>query len=242
LERRVQERTAELEAANKALESFSYSIAHDLRAPLRAISGFSQVIMEDYAPQLGETGSDYARRIVDAAARMDALIRDLLAYGRLEHVEIKFEPVQLESVLKTVLVLMRPEIDAAGAQISWQSTLPVVWGSETLLEQIFTNLLSNAIKFVSRDVAPQVEISAQDMGPMVHVSIKDNGIGIALANQHRIFEVFQRLNPPQDYPGTGVGLAIVERAIARIGGRVGVQSEPGKGSAFWIDLRKSAIA
>jgi PAS domain S-box-containing protein len=240
LERRVEERTKELRQSNKQLESFCYSIAHDLRAPLRSTAGFGMALLEEYAPQLGEQGREYVKRIVGASGTMDQLINDLLEYGRFNTAEFAPKPVDAEEVLSRVISNLDSDIQQKHAHIERKGKLPKVHGHKAVLEAAFSNLLNNAIKFVRPEVSPRVTISAEQHEEQVRIWITDNGIGIDPAYHGKIFEVFQRLHTQNAYPGTGIGLAIVNKGIERIGGRVGVESEPGKGSRFWIDLRKAA--
>jgi PAS domain S-box-containing protein len=236
LEKRVEERTQTLGKTVQSLESFCYSIAHDLRAPLRAMNGFSSALLEDYGKQLGSVGHDYAERIAFAAAQMDQLIEDLLAFASLSHKDFSFEMVDLNGQLETVLRDLAPEIKAHKAEIEVPPSLPPVWGSPTLVQQLLSNLLSNAIKFVAPGVAPRIIIQANLTGSIVQIFVKDNGIGIERQHQQRIFQIFERLHPTETYSGTGIGLAIVQKAAERMRGRVGVESEPGQGSCFSVEL------
>lgn len=236
LETRVSQRTQELIETNKQLESFCYSIAHDLRGPLRAMCGLGALLVDDFSVALGERGQDYVQRIVTAGETMDRLIRDLLEYGRLNTVELTAAPVDTEDTLTKVINSLRSEIDAKNAKIEQKKKLPKVVGNTVALEAAFTNLLSNALKFVPEKTAPHVTIWPEELEDEIRIWITDNGIGIDPQYQKKIFEVFQRLHTQCAYPGTGIGLAIVNRAIQRIGGSVGVESELGKGSRFWIKL------
>jgi signal transduction histidine kinase len=233
LEERVRERTQEL-------ESFAYTISHDLRAPLRGMQGFSHALLEDYGERLDETGRDFARRIAAAAERLDALIQDLLTYSRLTHIDVRMEKVPLEEVVNQVLRDMAPEIRERKAQVRMAERLPPVRAHRVMLTQVLVNLVSNAIKFVARGVEPRVEIRAEPRDGRVRLWVEDNGIGIAAEYHERIFRMFERLNRQEDYPGTGIGLAIVRKATERMGGTAGVESEPGRGSRFWIELEAAA--
>jgi PAS domain S-box-containing protein len=236
LEARVAHRTADLQATNQELEAFSYSVSHDLRAPLRAIQGFTQALLEDNADQLDASGRDFAERIHAAANRLDGLIQDLLAYSRLSRGEIRLKPVKLDSVLAEALAQHDTEITGTAADIDVASPLPEVIGHHATLVQIMSNLLSNALKFVPPGIAPQIRIWAESSADSVKLCIADNGIGIDPAHQQRIFQVFERLHGIETYPGTGIGLAIVNKGVMRLGGEVGVTSTLGKGSCFWITL------
>ena len=232
LEELVEERTAELEA-------FTYSVSHDLRAPLRAMEGFSQALLEDYADRLDPVGQDYAQRIAAAAQHMDILIQDLLAYSRLNRIEIKLRLVVLEGVVQEALSLLTTEIQEKGAQVAVERPLPRLVGHRATLVQVVGNLLSNAIKFVAPGVKPQVRVCAEECEEWVRLWVEDNGIGIAPEHHELIFRIFERLHGVEAYPGTGVGLAIVRKGVERLGGRVGVESEPGRGSRFWVELPRS---
>jgi len=239
LERQVRERTADLQAANARLEAFAFSVAHDLRAPLRGMHGFAQALLEDYGGRLDEVGRDYARRVVQEAIALDTLIQDLLAYGRLAHVQLATAPVELSAVLDSALHVVQPEAQERAAVIDIEPHLPIVTGNRSVLVQVFSNLLSNAIKFGGP--TPHVRVWAERRSnDIAHVWVEDRGIGIAPEHQERIFAVFERLHGVEAYPGTGIGLAIVRKGIERLGGRVGVESAEGKGSRFWIELPVAA--
>ncbi len=229
LEQRVEERTAEL-------QSFAYSVSHDLRAPLRAIQGFADALLEDYAQDLDLVGIDYAQRVVSAAQRMDTLIQDLLIYSRLSRDDIQLKPIALENILSDMLNELESYLQ--DAEITIRQPLPRVIGHHTTLLQILTNLTTNAVKFVAHGVRPQVKIWTEQRQDMIRLWVEDNGIGIALEHQERIFRIFERLHGIESYPGTGVGLAIVQKAVFRLNGRVGLESAPGEGSKFWIELLK----
>lgn len=236
LEQRVVERTGTLQESIQSLEGVLYHVAHDLRAPLRAMQGLTTLLLEEYSASFDEEARDYAGRIVTAAGRMDALIRDLLAYGRLGHVELPCQRVELEKVTKYILDVMHDEIRHKGARFEIQHPLPTVFANELVLQQILLNLFSNAVKFVAAGIAPHVRIWAEPVGDKTRLNIQDNGIGIEAEHQQRIFRVFERLHRDEDYPGTGIGLAIVQKGIERMGGHVGVESLRGKGSRFWLEL------
>jgi len=234
LEKRVEERTRELSASHKQLEGFCYTIAHDLRSPLRAMAGFSAALLDDFAPQLNGRGRSYLEKIVGAGEHMDRLIHDLLEYGRLTTIDLEKKPVDAEEVLHSVIKSMQPAIDEKHARIDRKGKLPKIYGHKAVLEVAFSNLISNALKFVPAEKSPRVTIWPEEKDENVRIWIADNGIGIEARYHGKIFEVFQRLHSRDAYPGTGIGLAIVHRALQRIGGDVGVESEPGKGSRFWI--------
>ena len=240
LEKRVDDRTRELRSSNKQLEGFCYSIAHDLRAPLRAMAGFSAVLLDSFAPQLGDKGRLYLEKIVAAGEQMDVLIHDLLELGRFTTLEFEKKPVDADEVLSRVIHNMQPEINEKQALIERKGRLPRISGHKVVLEAAFSNLITNALKFVRPQTTPKVTIWPEVHDKQIRIWIADNGIGIDPRYHQKIFEVFQRLHPQEAYPGTGIGLAIVHRALQRIGGDVGVESEPGKGSQFWIRLARAA--
>jgi PAS domain S-box-containing protein len=243
LERRVEERTAQLEHvngqladANGELEAFAYSVAHDLRAPLRGMTGFSKALLEDHGDQLDETARSYAVRITRSAAHLDDLINDLLAYSRLAREEIRPELVNLEGITSGVLRQLEPELGSALSRVTVERPLPVVRGHGAVLTQVLGNLIGNALKFVPSGTEPHVTVRAEDRGTVVRIVVEDNGIGIRPEHHERVFRVFERLHGRKTYPGTGIGLAIVKKGIERLGGKVGVESEPGGGSRFWFEL------
>ena len=231
----IQKLNYELKNANSELEAFSYTVSHDLRAPLRSISGFVNVLMEDYAPRLDETGRSHLAALDRAAKRMDALTRDLLAYGRVARESVTLEPVALEPLLEAVVSL-----NGAGktypASILIEPGLGQIMGHRFLLEQCLSNLISNATKFVAPGVTPRVHIRTEPRGRQVRLWIEDNGIGIDPTYHRKIFNMFERVGDLHRYEGTGIGLAIVHRAVQRMGGACGVESIRGEGSRFWLDL------
>jgi PAS domain S-box-containing protein len=229
----------ELDVVNRELDAFSYSISHDLRAPLRAMQGFSEALLEDYGDRLDATGHDYAQRIVGASQQMDALIQDLLAYSRLVRTEIALDPVSLETVVDEACGSLEREVKELGGEIAVERPLGRVLAHRAVLGQIVGNLLTNALKFTRPEAPPRVRIHAERAPGRVRLWVEDNGIGIAAEHRERIFRAFERLHGLQQYPGTGIGLAIVQKGALRLGGQAGVESEPGTGSRFWVDLREA---
>ena len=229
----------ETRAANAELEAFSYTVSHDLRAPLRSMAGFCQILLEDYndGKSVDTTWQEYVQRIAQASRQMDALIRDLLAFSRLARDKVDLSPIDLAPLLREVIAEMRLE----GQPVTIEGSSGVVVGNRVLLSQIFTNLISNGLKFVATGVAPCVRVTAEPGADgSVRMWVADNGIGIPAEYHEKIFQVFERLNDAASYPGTGIGLAIVRRAAGRMGGKVGVVSTEGKGSRFWVDLPRAA--
>ncbi len=238
LEQRVAERTAQLEETNQEMESFSYTVSHDLRAPLRAIQGFGQALEEDHGDELSPQAHGYLRRMITAAGRMDTLINDLLAYSRLSRAELSPEPVPLTAAVRDALDQVEAQIRERSARIDVQEPLPGVRGHRATLVQVLANLVGNAVKFVPDGAQPQVRVFAEKEDGWVRLWVEDNGIGIAPEHHERIFRVFERLHGMDTYAGTGIGLAIVRKGMERMGGTAGVVSEAGRGSRFWVRLRE----
>jgi PAS domain S-box-containing protein len=234
LEARVARRTGQLQETVQELETFSYTVAHDLRGPLRAMHRSAEVLLQEQSAGLTDEGRDFLRRIAEGANRMDTLIQDLLAYSRVTRSDLQPLPIDPGTILADLLVHFAPEIRERQADVQVEPSLPRLLADPVLLTQVFTNLLSNALKFVPRGSAPRVKIRAEAMNGMERIWIEDNGIGIDTRFKERLFRVFERLD--SDYPGTGVGLAIVKRAVERMGGRVGFESGKDRGSRFWIEL------
>jgi signal transduction histidine kinase len=241
LEQNVQIRTAELRETNAQLEELVYSIAHDLRAPLRAMQGFSKLLIEHYGAALEEDGREYAERVMQAAERMDAMTLDLLAYGRMARSEIALGAVSMQRVWQAAVAQCEKLIEEKNAIIAVEEPWPQVLGEEPILTQVFANLLNNALKFVNNGVTPEVRIRSESTDHRVKIWVEDNGIGVPPQYRDRIFRVFERLDGGR-YSGTGIGLSIVRKGVERMGGNVGVESELGKGSRFWVELRTVAAA
>lgn len=234
LDRLVKDRTRELQDLVNELEHFSYTITHDLRAPLRAMQGFAGMLGEGCGPALDPENREYLTRIHTAAARMDRLITDSLNYSRSMRQELPLEPIAVGQLLRGI-VDSYPILQAPHALITLADDWPTILGNEAGLTQCFSNLLNNAVKFVPRGRLPEVRLSAETRGDRVRVWIEDNGIGISTDMQSRLFIMFQRLD--KSYEGTGVGLALVKKVAERMGGSVGLESTPGVGSRFWLELR-----
>ncbi len=236
LERQVEQRTAELTQVNRELDAFAYTISHDLRAPLRAVNGYADALVEDYGVSLPEEGRGFTRRIIAATERMENLIQDILSYSRLSREEVNLLPVALEQIINKVLSQSERLVADTGTRIEIERPLPSVKAHPPTLVQAIENLISNAIKFVAPGKTPQIRIRAENRQDCVRLWFEDNGIGIDPAHQERVFQPFQRLHGVETYPGTGIGLAIVRRSLERMGGQCGVISKPGTGSSFWIEL------
>ena len=235
LEQRVKQRTAELEAANRELEAFSYSVSHDLRAPLRHIDGFSAILQESFASQLAPEGLQYLDRIRGAAKNMSGLIDDLLRLSQLGRQELHFQPANLNTIVNNVLAHLQPEM--AGRAIAWQiSELPTIQCDAGLLEQVFANLLGNAIKYTRLRESAVVEIGHATRDGESVIFVRDNGSGFDMQYYDKLFGPFQRLHRQEEFEGTGVGLAIVQRIIHRHGGRIWAESAPNAGATFSFTL------
>lgn len=236
LEERVRQRTKELEVANKDLEAFAYTVSHDLRAPLRAIAGFSQIIARRHRARLNEEGQRYVDNIVKAASQMDQLINDLLNYSRLGRKAVNRQPVAIKEVVSQVIDRLSDRVAQTAAELIIPDEMPIINGDRTLLTQILTNLLDNALTYHSEDVSPRIEMSINTDADSVVLIITDNGLGIAPEYHEKIFNIFQRLHSQERYPGTGIGLAVVKRSAEMLGGNVWVESAVGEGSAFFVRL------
>lgn len=236
LEKKVQERTARLQETVAELESFSYSLSHDMRAPLRAIQSFTEIFIEEHGEKVAD-GLPYLRKVIAAAGRMDRLIRDVLNFARISRTDIEVSPVNVDDLVSDIL-RERPELQSPRAVIQVDRPLHPVMGHDASLTQCLTNLLDNAVKFVAPGTQAKVHVFTEVLGDRVRINVRDNGIGIDAEGQKRLFGIFERLNPAQAYQGTGVGLAIVRRAAERMHGKVGVESAAGLGSTFWVELTK----
>jgi len=235
LECRIQERTERLAEANIELRAFAHTVAHDLRAPLRNVEGYTDALLEDETPRLSEQGRRFLARIGEAAQRMDRLITDLLAYSQLSRAELRLQTVDLDRVVALAIADVETAIADRRARITVTSPLPMVSGNEAILVQVFENLIGNAVKFVAPGVVPEIRIHGHEDGDMAHVWIADNGIGIPPEQRDRVFGVFERLHGEEAYPGTGIGLAIVRKGMERMGGSVTVEPAPA-GTVFRLSF------
>ena len=236
LEARVVQRTAKLEEASKELEDFVYSVSHDLRAPLRSISGFAQIIDRRHKTSLNKEGQHYFDNIIKASKHMGDLIDDLLRFSRMGSKSIKSEPVALYDVLKSAIETLSDQIKTTSAQIVISEQMPLVQADFALLTHVFINLIENAIKYQKHDETPVVDIGIEADDQQIMVSVADNGIGIASEYHEKIFNIFQRLHNQSEYPGTGIGLSAVKKAVQMMGGQVWVESELDLGSIFKIAI------
>jgi PAS domain S-box-containing protein len=240
LERRVEERTAQLQAANKELEAFSYSVSHDLRAPLRHVLGYVEMLAQEVGDQLSAEGRRYLRIISDASKEMGELIDDLLAFSRMGRAEMREARVELDALAQKTLRDL--ETTASGRNIDWKiPPLPAVQGDPAMLKQVFANLLGNAVKYTRPRDWAEIELgcAGQEDGRII-LFVRDNGVGFDPQYAHKLFGVFQRLHRADQFEGTGVGLANVRRIIARHGGRTWAEGKVNEGATFYFTLKPSA--
>ena len=236
MESQLDSSLADLQRSNAELEQFAYVTSHDLQEPLRMITSYIQLIEEDYKGKLDADADQYIAFIVEGAIRMHTLVNDLLAYSRVGTRGEPFMPTDLSSVLSAATANLEVAIEESHAVVT-HDRLPTVLGDESQLIQLFQNLLGNAIKFRS-DAPPMIHLSVEETNGDWKLSVHDNGIGIDMQYAERIFAVFQRLHGREEYPGTGIGLAVVKKIVERHGGRIWVESEPAKGSTFYFTLPK----
>jgi len=238
LENRVQERTAKLEAVNKELETFTYSVSHDLKAPLRSIDGYSRLLLEGYSDRLDDEGRQFLHNVHQATLQMDQLIEDMLAYSRLERRDMQPGPMDPRSLIEALLAERAEEVQARGVVVNLALGCTVVTADRDGLTMALRNLLENALKFTRGVAQPAIEVGGRDTGDSCILWVRDNGVGFDMKYHERIFAIFQRLHRSEDYPGTGVGLAIVRKAMERMRGRAWAESEPGKGATFYLEIPK----
>jgi signal transduction histidine kinase len=234
LEALVNERTASLRSAIEQMEEFSYTVSHDLRAPLRGMEAYGSALIEDFGTELPPEALRYARKITENAHRLDRMILDVLTFSRLARSELQIAPVSLDRLVRDIVdhhPAMQPP--AANVQVA---TLGSVKAHEPSLSQALSNLLANAVKFVPAGVQPIVKIWSERRDRNTRLWVEDNGIGIDPRYQHRLFSMFERIHSNLSYDGTGVGLAIVRKAMDRMGGACGVESDGKNGSRFWIEM------
>jgi signal transduction histidine kinase len=239
LESRVAQRTHELTAANKELESFSYSVSHDLRSPLRAIDGFAQALREDEGERLSAEGLRLLTRLQGAATRMGQLIDDLLQLSRVTRAELKREPVDLSALAASVLQELRQREPGRDVTCSLQQGL-TAQGDSRLLRVLLENLLGNAWKFTSKRSGAVIELFSETAGGLTHYAVRDNGVGFDMAYAGKLFSPFQRMHKPSEFPGTGIGLATVQRIVHRHGGEISALATPGGGATFRFTLQEAS--
>jgi len=241
LEQRVSERTAELQAAYRELESFSYAVAHDIKAPLRAINAFGSLLVDEHGAQLDEKARRYVERMRYGALHMAQLVDDLLAYARIERLELQSQAADAATLIDACIAEQRDEILKLGAQVT-ADTMPIILHVDNAaLTQAIRNLLQNALKFSRHATPPRISIAIKRVAKGMQIVVADNGIGFDMQYHDRIFALFQRLHRPDEYAGTGIGLAIARKAIERMDGRLWAQSKPNEGATFFIELPVKAV-
>jgi len=235
LEERVIQRTSALEAANKELEAFTYSVSHDLRAPLRHITGFTRILVEEFGPSLPEGAQHYLQRIEHGARRMGLLVDDLLNLARVGRQSLSVQVTGLGSIVKDVVSLLEPE--AEGRKVEWKiAALPFVECDPALVRQVFENLMGNALKYSRPRSSAVIEIGQTEKDGHPVIFVRDNGVGFSMKYADKLFGVFQRLHRSEDFEGTGVGLATAQRIIQKHGGRIWAEAELEKGATFYFTL------
>ncbi|MHB1194441.1 MAG: sensor histidine kinase [Longimicrobiales bacterium] len=235
----TERRTRELQAAVGELEAFTYSVSHDLRTHLVTLGGFASILWAEHRDELSPTAREYLQRIQAASRRLDAFVQDLLAYGRVTRAAVTLQRVSLAQVVEAARGVLAVPIAEREGTVVVETHLPDVEADPTLLGRVVENLLSNAVKYVPEGRSPQVRIRARVHDRHVRFEVEDNGVGIAPEDTDRAFRAFERLDPAR-FQGTGVGLTIVQKAVERMGGEVGVVSTPGEGSTFWVLLHAAA--
>ena len=238
LEQRVAARTAELETKNREMETFTYSVSHDLKAPLRGIDGYSRLLLDDHADQLDEQGASFLRTIRQATEQMNRLIDDLLAYSRLERRSVSMVKINPRELIDNILAERSQELTSRNVHISISLPCLLITAEPEGLAQALRNLLDNALKFTRSVVEPCIEIGGFETETACTLWMKDNGIGFDMKYHDRVFEIFQRLHRLEEYPGTGIGLALVRKVMQRVGGRAWAESAPGAGATFFLEIPK----
>jgi signal transduction histidine kinase len=238
LETRIEARTEALHAKSRELESFAYSVAHDLKAPLRGIDGYSRILLDEYSEKIDDSGRSFLHTIQSSTDEMNRLIDDLLAYSRMERREIKPGRIELAPIVSALVEEKRRDATARPIEFVVNVNGSTVLADASGLSHSLRNYLDNAIKFTSRTTQPRIEVGAKDDERSCLLWVRDNGVGFDMQHHDRIFDLFQRLNVTDEYPGTGIGLAIVRKAMERMGGRAWAESTPGQGATFYLEIPK----
>jgi light-regulated signal transduction histidine kinase (bacteriophytochrome) len=236
LEKRVEERTKELQLKNRELETFSYTVSHDLKAPLRGIAGYSNLLLEGNANQLDEDGKSYLTKLIGSANRMEKLIEDLLTYSREERRPLIRNEVSLQELIDILIEEHSVEIKQRDIKIHIEIENIVVKTDQDALGFVLRNVIDNSLKFTKLQKFPEIRVTSLLEDTKCIIAIRDNGIGFDMKYHEKIYQIFQRLNLSEDYPGTGVGLAIARKSIERLGGTIWAESEPGNGATFFISI------
>jgi len=234
LNEQLEKKIAELEMANKEMESFSYSVSHDLRAPIRSLEGYSKILIEDYAAHLDDEGNRLLEIIRNNARKMDTLINDLLAFSRLGKKDIQKTTIDTNQLVRNIVSEISPVVNNH-AQVKFLN-LPPASADYTLIKQVWVNLISNSLKYSSKKEEPMIEIGSHPEASEIVYYVKDNGAGFDMQYANKLFGVFQRLHKPSEFEGTGVGLAIVQRIVSKHGGRVWGEGKPQEGATFYFSL------
>ena len=238
LEQRIAARTSALNAKSKELETFAYSVAHDLKAPLRGIDGYGRLLLADHSAQLDDEGQMFLNTIHESTQEMSQLIDDLLEYSRLERRDFHSDQFQLGPFVSAVVEQKKRETSNDGIEFVVNVNGGVIVADRNGLTQSLRNYLDNAVKFSSKATNPRIEVGSQETAKNYVVWVRDNGVGFDMKYHDRVFDIFQRLNRTEDYPGTGVGLAIVRKSMERMGGRAWAESRPGEGATFYLEIPK----
>ena len=236
LEERIAARTAALNAKSRELETFAYSVAHDLKAPLRGIDGYSRLLLAGHAANLNDEGRSFLQTIHGSTEEMSQLIDDLLEYSRLERREFQQAQIELGPLIKSVVEQKKREATQTPIDFVVNVNGGSVVADRNGLTQSLRNYLDNAVKFTGKVADPRIEVGAKETAAHHLIWVRDNGVGFDMKNHDRIFNIFQRLNPSEEYPGTGIGLAIVRKAMERMGGRAWAESEAGHGATFYLEI------